>query len=42
MYSKYFFINFKKRFFLEKTLYKYINIFLTLAVNDILNNIVRK
>jgi hypothetical protein len=41
-YSECFFISFKKGFLLKKALYKYINIFLTLAVNGISDDIVRR
>jgi hypothetical protein len=41
-YSKYFFIDFKKWFLVEKTLYKHVNILLSLAINGIVNDAVRR
>jgi hypothetical protein len=41
-YSKYFFIGFKKWFLVEKTLYKHVNILLSLAINGIADDAVRK
>jgi hypothetical protein len=41
-YSEYSLVSLKKGFLLKEALYKYINIFLTLAVNGISDGIVRK
>jgi hypothetical protein len=41
-YSECFLVSLKKGFFLEEALYKYINVFLTLAVNGISDGIVRR
>jgi hypothetical protein len=41
-YSEYSLVSLKKEFLLKEALYKYINVFLTLAVNGISDGIVRR